>query len=90
MSHMHLSLFNASQDLTWLAKFARTSWRLNELKPAWTKNDVAARFKNESGSAILQVQQTRFKTRLRTSHNQVLALLLPYTTRVRSDLSNRP
>ena len=85
-----LDLTDAMQHLAWLAKFTRTSWRLHEMKPAWTKNDVAARFKCESGNATLQVQQTRFKTRLRTSHNQVLISPYPDSRHVRSDPPRRP
>ena len=59
------------QDLAWLAKFTRVAWCLHALKPTRTENDVATNFKQKNGSDKLQIEQTRFKTRLRKSHNQV-------------------
>ncbi|TFY60455.1 hypothetical protein EVJ58_g5145 [Rhodofomes roseus] len=59
------------RDLHWLAKFTRISWQLYALKPTKVKNDVRADFSKQRGT--LQVEQTRFKTRMRTgSGNQTL------------------
>ncbi|EPS96652.1 hypothetical protein FOMPIDRAFT_88524 [Fomitopsis schrenkii] len=60
------------QDLTWLAKITRVAWCLHALKPTRTENDVSASFTTKNGSEKLQIQQTRFKTRLRKSPNQTL------------------
>ncbi|KZT63466.1 hypothetical protein DAEQUDRAFT_643060, partial [Daedalea quercina L-15889] len=61
-----------AQDLEWLAKFTRVAWRLHALKPAWVKNDVRANFTKKNGNDRLRLEQTRFKTRMRTSHHQTL------------------
>ncbi|KAH9917840.1 uncharacterized protein B0H18DRAFT_687078 [Fomitopsis serialis] len=58
------------QDLSWLAKFTRISWQLYALKPSKVKNDVHAEFSKQDD--ILNVNQTRFKTRMRDGGNQKL------------------
>ncbi|EPT05583.1 hypothetical protein FOMPIDRAFT_41042, partial [Fomitopsis schrenkii] len=56
--------------LEWLARFTRISWQLHDLKPRKVINDVREEFtKSKHG---LQVGQTRFKTRMRPSGNQVI------------------
>jgi hypothetical protein len=59
----------SSQQLTVLAKLKRDQDLLDALKPTMVKNDVEPNFSNKKGS--LELKQTRFSTRMRTSANQV-------------------
>ncbi|KZT73691.1 hypothetical protein DAEQUDRAFT_424500 [Daedalea quercina L-15889] len=58
------------RHLKLLARFTRTAWRLHALKPTRVKNDVQPEFTKLSGT--LQLNQTRFKTRMRSCSSQVL------------------
>ncbi|OBZ72566.1 Regulator of nonsense transcripts 1 [Grifola frondosa] len=58
--------------LALLAKFVRDADRLDAMKPTNVKNDVQANFTYKKG--VLQMQSTRFKTRLRYDSNQHLVI----------------
>ena len=64
------------QDLKLLANFDRVAWRLRRLKPIAVKNDVHTQLSRKNHQ--LNLQQLRFKTRLRKSTTQV-----PQNTRSR-------
>lgn len=61
------------QELKWLCKCVRDADRLDSLKPHYTENDVSTAISVKKGAVNLQC--TRFKTRIRQSDSQVRLIL---------------
>ena len=56
-----------------MCRCVRDADRLDSLKPHYTVNDISTRIEFEKGAVNLQC--TRFKTRIRASENQVRLIL---------------
>jgi hypothetical protein len=70
-----------------LSKLQRDSDRLDALKPTKVKNDVAKTF--TQGKDSLELQQTRFNTRMRVSASQVRYLSCFINTGLKDYIAHR-
>ncbi|KZP11024.1 hypothetical protein FIBSPDRAFT_195553 [Athelia psychrophila] len=61
--------------LSFLAKTLRDADLLDSLKPTRVKNDFSTKFDPKSGSAVLNVNSERFKTRIMASRSQTIEVV---------------